>query len=710
MASSKLTRTVVQQVTGFGLLPLLVVAAVTYHSLEGLKDRQTNMVETTTKQVAASIDREVSLQVTGLRAAASLGLPGTQELWYKQGLENPLVSVLNRYVRGTPGAELSLLVDPSGRLMASSTIDGNGDSIGASFLYDKSFRGVPWFEAASTGQFAVPHEHRDGDYDEHGAGVVIMGPHSDDILLEALGHAKHETMTYVTPIQDGNSVRGYWVSFVRFSQMESTIKRLALGSADSLGADLAVTLQGADGTILLEFDPADLEGSGFNRDPEVIGTLKLSSHQARSALAGGHGVDVGSHRLRDSEQVVGFTHLRGTSEYPGVHWSVLVQVPSKTLYAGPANAWRAMLIAVIATIPVLLLGGFMLGRKVTRPILALAKSAEPMAKGDFSGDVPTTGQGEVATMGHNLNEVALSMSRVLGNVKQTSEQIIGTSAEVSGASSALADNASRSAAALEEISASMATLSTQTRANAVSATTALDFATTVSEQANESNSYMKQMVESMEEISVSSERIAQIIKVIDDIAFQTNLLALNAAVEAARAGQHGKGFAVVAEEVRTLAARSAKAARETNTLIQDSLAKVEQGSEVARKTATSLGDIVVGIGQVSTLMTEVASASSEQAGGIAEIDVGLTQVDNGVQGNTASAEQLAASARELSVRANDLEEVVAGLSLRDVGLGNSDFVGLSDGNADDFGMDAFDNDSGEMDAFDDGGGYDSFGF
>ncbi len=707
MASSKLARTVVRQVTGFGLLPLLVVTAVTYQSLEGLKERQTNALKARAQQVSAVVDRELSLQVAGLRAAVSLGLPGAPEEWYQSSPDNPLISVLNRYVRGAPGAELSLLVDPSGRLMASSTIDGRGDAIRASFLYETDFRSMPWFDAASTGQFALPHEHRDSDYDEHGAGVVIVGPHVDDTLTAALGHAEHQTMTYVTPVQDGNSVRGYWVSFVRFSQVEASVERLARGNAHSLGADLAVTLQGADGTILLELDPADLEGSGFNRDPEVIGTHKLASNQAKSALSGGQGAGLGRHRLRDTEQVVGFSHLRGTSEYPGMDWSVLVQVPSETLYAGPADAWRAMLIAVFATIPVLLLGGFMLGRKVTRPILALAKSAEPMAKGDFSGDVPIAGQGEVATMGYNLNEVALSMSRVLGNVKQTSEQIIGTSGEVSGASSALADNASRSAAALEEISASMATLSTQTRANAVSATTALDFATTVSEQANESNSYMKKMVDSMEEISVSSERIAQIIKVIDDIAFQTNLLALNAAVEAARAGQHGKGFAVVAEEVRTLAARSAKAARETNTLIQDSLAKVEQGSEVARKTATSLGEIVVGIGQVSTLMTEVASASSEQAGGIAEIDVGLTQVDNGVQGNTASAEQLAASARELSVRANDLEEVVAGLSLRDVGLGNSDFVGARDGGTDDFGMDAFDS---EMDAFDDGSGFDSFGF
>ncbi|MCP4446226.1 MAG: hypothetical protein GY811_12910 [Myxococcales bacterium] len=718
MASSKLTNKVVSVVMGFGLLPVLVVTAVTYYSLRGLRGEESARVSEHTRILAEGIDREIGDAAESLRIAASVPLPGQPEVWFQKGADNPLVPILNRFVLETPGAELSMLVGLKGNVMGASSVDGSGHPNRSASLYRKSFADAPWFQSVVDSKYLRPHEHRSVAFREHGAGVVIAEPTPNPVLASALGHSAEDTVVMVTPVQSGTQVVGYWVSYVQFSHIEETVERLAGDASRVLGGQAAVTLIGASGQIILEYDPQSFAGAGFNRDREVVGTLQLASTGSQEAQSGETGVVEGDHRVRGGEQVVGYTHLRGNAMYPGMRWSVLVQVPTSDLYSKLDRVWEALLVALIVSIPVLLLGGVMLGHQVARPILAVANSAKPMANGDFSGEVPITGQGEVATMGRNLNDIAVSMSRVLGNVQQTSEQIIGTSSEVSGASSALADNASRSAAALEEISASMATLSKQTKANAESATSALDLATAVSDQADESTSYMQQMVESMDEISVSSERISQIIKVIDEIAFQTNLLALNAAVEAARAGQHGKGFAVVAEEVRTLAARSAKAARETNTLIQDSLAKVGQGSDVARKTADSLGEIVEGIGRVSSLMTEVASASSEQAGGISEIDVGLIQVDNGVQGNTASAEELAASARELSARAYELEEVVAGLSLREVGFGSTSSSFDEDdgefGEGESFGASGVDEFGISVGAatpeFEDDGGYDDFGF
>jgi len=707
-------------VVGVGLLPVLAVTAIVHHSIDGLRDRETSRVAESARNVADHIDSEVSTQVQSLRTAASVALPGTPELWYQPGVTNPLVSVLNRHVLSNPGTEFAMLVGLDGSPMGVSTVDDLGRPNRARSVYENSFRDAEWFRDVVEGNYTQPHEHRDTEYREQGGGVVLVGPLREQALSGLLAASHGNSLLVAAPVQAGNEVVGYWVNLVRFSVVEERIQELAVQSSASFGA-MAVSVLAADGTLLVEYDPSSFEGSGLNRDAEVVGVMKNDSSQALLARDGGSGVSNGTHRTRSSEQVVGFTHLRGTADYPGLSWSVVVHVPADELYARTDAIWQRLLMALGAALPVLLIGGFVLSREVTKPILAVARSAEPMAAGDFSGEVPVLGDGEVGTMACNLNDIAISMSRVLGNVKQTSQQIIGTSGEVSGASSALADNASRSAAALEEISASMATLSKQTKANAASATTALDLATTVSDQADESTVYMERMVSSMDEISISSERISQIIKVIDEIAFQTNLLALNAAVEAARAGQHGKGFAVVAEEVRTLAARSAKAARETSSLIQDSLEKVEQGTEVARKTADSLGQIVSGIGLVSSLMTEVASASSEQAGGISEIDQGLMQVDDGVQGNTASAEELAASARELSARAYELEEVVAGLSLREVGFGfgnSSDFVGDSDsihsdftgGSAfaseeEDFGISAAGSDAGADD-----GGYDEFGF
>ena len=293
---------------------------------------------------------------------------------------------------------------------------------------------------------------------------------------------------------------------------------------------------------------------------------------------------------------------------------------------------------------------------------AKARIADQIAQGNLAVEVQLASDND--QLGHALQGMTANLNEVLSQVSAAGEHIASCALQVADSSHSLSQSATEAAASMEEITASMTEMASQTSLNAENAEQANKLSDNARSGATQGAELMEKMLAAIWDINASSEDISKIIKVIDEIAFQTNLLALNAAVEAARAGQHGKGFAVVAEEVRTLAARSAKAAKETAELIENSVAKTRNGTELADKTSVALQTIVDGATKVSDLVAEISMASNEQAQGFSQVNLGLNQIDGVTQQNTANAEESAAAAQELTGQAERMQQMLARFTLK----------------------------------------------
>ncbi len=311
---------------------------------------------------------------------------------------------------------------------------------------------------------------------------------------------------------------------------------------------------------------------------------------------------------------------------------------------------------------VLLVGGALiwyLPQSVSRPLDRAAEATRHIADGDLSRDTPVDGRDEVNALIDKLNAMQASLAQVVGGVRQSAEAVASASAEIAQGNHDLSARTESQASALEQTAASMQELKGAVQHTAASARDASQLATEASSLATQGGQVVNDLVAAMAGISGASRQIADITSVIDSIAFQTNILALNAAVEAARAGEQGRGFAVVAGEVRTLAQRSAQAAREIRQLIEASVTQVEQGNQLAQNAGRSMGEAVQAIGRVTTIVSDISAASSEQSHSVAQVGEAVQHMDQSTQQNAALVEQMAAAATALQQQAHDLVAAVA---------------------------------------------------
>lgn len=256
------------------------------------------------------------------------------------------------------------------------------------------------------------------------------------------------------------------------------------------------------------------------------------------------------------------------------------------------------------------------------------------------------------------SRISKAISEISEQLKMSGSEVSAAVEQLSEAGQSLAQSSTEAAASLEETVAALEEMGSMVKLNSDNAKQAATLSHVSKDRAESGENEIKDLIGSMHEISKSSKKIAEIIDVIDDIAFQTNLLALNASVEAARAGEQGKGFAVVADAVRALAQRSAEAAKDISGLIKDSVSKIENGTEVADKSGTVLGEIVNSVKKVSDLNSEISSASNEQTTGIQQVGKAMNQLDQGSQANAAASEEIAGTAEQISGQAQNLHRLV----------------------------------------------------
>ncbi|WP_457808009.1 methyl-accepting chemotaxis protein [Kushneria sp. EE4] len=336
---------------------------------------------------------------------------------------------------------------------------------------------------------------------------------------------------------------------------------------------------------------------------------------------------------------------------------------AENAYLGSTQSSEVSLVSILVVIGIafLTMGGiaWLLIRGIMAPLKQASEISESIAQGHLDNHIEVKGHDEFAKLLHSLSAMQKQLSHVVYDVRVNAESVGSASSQIASGNDDLSRRTQEQAASLEETAASMEEMTSTVKQNADNAAQANQLALNVRQQARDGSQVVEQTTLAMNEISTSSQKIAEIVGLIDSIAFQTNLLALNAAVEAARAGEQGRGFAVVASEVRTLSSRSADAAREIKTLVNDSVSKVANGTELVNRSGQTLGGIVESINKMTDIVAEIAAASREQSTGIDQVNQAISQMDSVTQQNAALVEEAAAASRSMEHSARVLREQVA---------------------------------------------------
>lgn len=437
---------------------------------------------------------------------------------------------------------------------------------------------------------------------------------------------------------DAKDLDKYWSQFLQHEkEADSVVKR---AQADIRQPRVAAKLD--------EFLASHAEaGERYRKGLSVFKDSKFDAHAADQAVVG---VDrVPGQLLRDALQLA--------LEEGGRSREQTVRQAERSYGLAIAGTVLAILVALGAM-------WLFMRRAVLKPINAAVAHAQRITQGDLTADIQSTSRDEAGQLLAALGRMNAGLAEVVTQVRASAESVVTASGQLAIGTSDLSQRTEEQASSLEETAASMEELSSTVKQNADNAQKADALARTASRRAEQGGAEVVQVVVTMNEISRSAAKIVDIISVIDGIAFQTNILALNAAVEAARAGEQGRGFAVVASEVRSLAQRSAQAAKEIKGLIGDSVARAKDGTSLVEKAGETIQGLVIDVKQVSELMGSIAEASAEQSRGVQQVNKTVTEMDKVVQQNAAAVQESASAAAAMRRQAQALLKSVSTFHLK----------------------------------------------